>query len=267
MRKPFLFISIGLILIAGNLAAQEQENRRQFQVQTAAREALVFAPAKARSEKTPLVFAFHGHGGTMENASIAFHLHTLWPEAIVVYPQGVKTPGRLTDPEGKRTGWQARPGTQNDRDLKFFDVMLADLKKEFQVDENRIYATGHSNGGGFTYILWAERSDIFAAMAPSASTRFRELGPLKPKPVLHIAGERDDLVKFEWQKMTIETLKTLNKTSSAKDWPNGKYCKIYDSTDGPPVVALIHPGGHSYNREAPEAIVAFFKKFPEPVKP
>jgi polyhydroxybutyrate depolymerase len=266
MRTHLLF-GIGLVFIAGRLAAQDQENLMRFSVDQTQREALVFAPAKARTEKTPLVFVFHGHGGTMKNASSAFHLHTLWPEAIVVYPQGLKTPGRLTDPEGKRSGWQSRTGTENNRDLKFFDKMLADLKTEFQVDENRIYATGHSNGGGFTYILWAERSDIFAAVAPSASARFRELGALKPKPVLHIAGEGDKLVKYEWQKMTIDTIKTLNKTTSVKDWSNRKYCKIYESENGPPVVTLIHPGGHQFNLEAPAAIAAFFKEYSKTKKP
>ena len=266
MRTHFL-LSIGLVFIAGRLAAQDQANLRHFSVDQTQREALVFAPSKAKMEKTPLVFVFHGHGGTMKNASSSFHLHTLWPEAIVVYPQGLKTPGRLTDPEGNRSGWQARAGTENNRDLKFFDKMLEELKSEYQVDENRIYATGHSNGGGFTYILWAERSDIFAAMAPSASARFRELGVLKPKPVLHIAGEGDRLVKYEWQKMTIETLKTLNRTNSVKDWPKGKYCKIYESENGPPVVTLIHPGGHQFNREAPAAIAAFFKEYSKTIKP
>jgi polyhydroxybutyrate depolymerase len=67
--------------------------------------------------------------------------------------------------------------------------------------------------------------------------------------------------------MTIETLKTLNRTNSDKDWPKGKYCKIYESENGPPVVTLIHPGGHQFNREAPAAIAAFFKEYSKTKKP
>ena len=88
----------------------------------------------------------------------AYHKH--WPEAIAVYMQGLNTPGVLTDPEGKRPGWQKRVGDQNDRDLKFFDAVLATLKKDYRVDEKRVYATGHSNGGAFTYLLWAARGDV-----------------------------------------------------------------------------------------------------------
>ena len=75
----------------------------------------------------------------------------------------------MSDSVGRGAGSQASAGAQEDRDLKFFDAMLADLIKEGRVDERRVYATGHSNGGAFTYLLWAERGDVFAAFAPSAS--------------------------------------------------------------------------------------------------
>ena len=102
------------------------------------------------------------------DAARSFGYHTLWPEAIVVYMQGLPTPGK-TDPDGKQPGWQRLAGDQQDRDFKFFDAVLADLKKDYKVDAKRVYATGHSNGGGFTYLLWSTRGDIFAAMGPSAA--------------------------------------------------------------------------------------------------
>lgn len=33
------------------------------------------------------------------------HIQTLWPEAIVVYPQGLNSPGPV-DPPGNKPGWQ-----------------------------------------------------------------------------------------------------------------------------------------------------------------
>src|SRR5262245_26421439 len=98
------------------------------------REALIYAPAKKTEGKVPLVFDFHGHGGTARHAARTHHFHETWPEAVVVYMQGLNTPGKLTDPEGKRTGWQHGPGDQQDRDLKFFDAVLASLKKDYAVD-------------------------------------------------------------------------------------------------------------------------------------
>ena len=224
------------------------------------REALLHVPAKAQTEPCPLVFGFHGHGGNMNNAARMYHVHTLWPEAIVVYPQGLNTKGQLTDPEGKKPGWQGGVGAEGDRDLKFFDVMLSTLEKEFKVDPKRIYSTGHSNGGGFTYLLWAERGDKFAAFGPSAAASRRALRDLKPKPMIHIAGENDPLVKFSWQKLTMEAVRRGNQCGEGTPWEGEKGCTLYRSKIGAPVVTFIHPGPHTYAGEAPALIVKFFKQ-------
>jgi polyhydroxybutyrate depolymerase len=147
-----------------------------------------------------------------------------------------------------------------DRDLKFFDVMLADLKVRYSVDTQRIYATGHSNGGGFTYLLWAERGQHFAAMAPSASAGSKEMKSLKPKPVLHIASESDPLVKYAWQDKSIQHLKKLNSCGAGKAWEINANCTVYPSSTGCPVVLALHGGGHKYPAEGPAIIVAFFKQ-------
>ncbi len=198
----------------------------------------------------------------MNQASRTFHYHTSWPEALVVYMQGLDTPGLLTDPEGKKPGWQSAVGNQGDRDLKFFDAVLASLQQDYKVDAKRLYATGHSNGGGFTYLLWAARGDRFAAVAPCAAAAPKLLGQLKPKPVLHLAGEQDPLVKFEWQQQTMDALRKLNDCGEAKPWEKG--CTIYASKLGAPVVTFIHPGKHEFPRDAPAIIVKFFKEHAKP---
>jgi len=245
-------------------AAIKDLTRREWMVNDVAREALLHIPAAAKDTPSPVVFAFHGHSGTMQRAAAMFHYHDLWPEAIVVYMQGLNTPGRLTDPEGKRPGWQNLPGLQGDRDLKFFDAVLASLKSEFKVDESRIYATGHSNGGGFTYLLWRTRGEVFAAVAPSAAAGpgamwAERLSDLKPKPVLHLAGQKDDLVKYDWQQQTMEALRKLNGCEmEGREW--AKWCTQYASPGGTPVVTLIHPGGHNFPAEAPALFVKFFQE-------
>jgi polyhydroxybutyrate depolymerase len=245
-------------------AALKDLTRREWTVGETAREALLHVPKTAKDELAPVVFAFHGHGGTMQRAAVMFHYHDVWPEAIVVYMQGLNTPGRLTDPEGKKPGWQNVPGAQDDRDLKFFDAVLASLKADYKVDDSRIYATGHSNGGGFTYLLWRTRGDVLAAVAPSAASGpgaewAKRLADLKPKPVLHLAGEKDALVKYEWQQATMESLRKLNGCEpTGKEW--AKWCTLYPSKTDTPVITLIHPGAHNFPPEAPELFVKFFKE-------
>jgi polyhydroxybutyrate depolymerase len=204
----------------------------------------------------------------MQRAAAMFDYHHVWPEAIVVYMQGLNTPGRLTDPEGKKPGWQHSWGAQEDRDLKFFDAVLASLKADYRVDERRIYSTGHSNGGGFTYLLWRTRGDVFAAVAPSAAAGpgnewTRHLAALKPKPVMHLAGEQDPLVKYEWQLKGMEELRKINGCEAmGTEW--GKWCTLYPSKTGTPVITLVHSGGHNFPPEAPELFVKFFKEHAKP---
>src|SRR5262245_17824515 len=119
-------------LMAALMTATGDPQRMEWTVGGGVRGGLVCAPGREGSGPPPLVFGFHGHGGSMQNAARSFKIHEVWPEAVVVYLQGVPTPGRLTDPDGKRAGWQAAAGDHEDRDLKFFDVVLASLKEKFK---------------------------------------------------------------------------------------------------------------------------------------
>jgi polyhydroxybutyrate depolymerase len=250
-----------LPLLALALSAAPEPTKHEFIVGDDKREALIYVPAKS-DKPPPVVFAFHGHGGTARHAARTFAYHTHWPEAVCVYMQGLPTPGQLTDPEGKKAGWQAKAGDQGDRDLKFFDEVLKTLKKDHAIDDKRVYSTGHSNGGGFTYLLWAQRGDVFAAVAPSAAAA-RYAKDLKPKPCLHVTGEKDPLVKPEWQKATTDAVRKVNGCDAdGKSWEKaGKLAgTVYESKGGTPFVAVVGPGGHEFPSDAPKLIVQFFQQ-------
>jgi len=235
--------------------------RREWTVDSVTRQAFIVIPDKAATSPAPVVFGFHGHGGSMQNAARSFRIHHLWPEAIVVYMQGLNTPGQLTDPEGRKAGWQKQKGDQKDRDFKFFDAVLSSLKKDFLVDDKRVYSMGHSNGGSFTYLLWAERPDVFAALAPSGALSLQSRRTLKPKPMLHIAGDNDPLVKFAWQSMMIDSVKKLNQCAeTGVSWEG--VCTQYPSKIDAPVVTYITSGRHAFPKEAPALIVKFFQQHP-----
>ncbi len=255
---------LAALLVPAFAALAAEPRPQEFTVDGVKRQAMVYAPESAKEAPAPLVFVFHGHGGNMRNTIRSFHIHELWPEAVVIYPQGLNTPGRLTDPEGKKPGWQSGPGDQGDRDLKFFDAMLAEAKARVKIDDKRIYSTGHSNGGGFTYLLWAMRGEVFAAMAPSGAAAAKSRDLLKPKPVLHIAGEKDPLVKYEWQKLMIDGLLKLNQCGEGGAWEKNEKCTAYPSAIGAPVVTAIHPGGHEFPKQAPAVIVQFFQSHSRP---
>jgi polyhydroxybutyrate depolymerase len=233
-------------------------HHEQFEVEGAMRDAFVYVPASARRTPAPVVFVFHGHGGTAETAAAQFHMSQHWPEAISVYMQGLKT-FSPRDKKSEQPGWQTVAGEYQDRDLKFFDAVLARLIGRLKVDKKHVYATGQSDGGRFTYLLWSARGDSLAAVAPSEAPRAQTfLSKLHPKPVLNIAGEKDTLVPLEKQKEVIEALRKLNGCgTSGRKW--GRYGTLYASVSGTPVITFIHPGGHELPDFVPGAITRFFQ--------
>lgn len=235
--------------------------RMTWKIADANREALVYVPENP-GRNLPLVFIFHGHGGRPEHPARRLNIHEKWPESICVYPLGLPTPIPILDPEGKFSGWQKSIGDQQDRDLQLFDAVLKTMNSDYSIDQNRVYSTGHSNGGHFTYLLWAARGDKLAAVAPIASTHeLRDFKLMKPKPVLHIAGEQDPIVKFRFQERTMEVIRSLNECE--REGTKAGICTEYTSALGTNVVTMIHSGGHEIPDEAGQRIVDFFQSYPK----
>lgn len=218
------------------------------------REAIVYTPA-TENGKIPVIFSFHGHGDTMENFQ-EVDIQYAWPEAVVVYPQGLPT-SRSGEPA--LPGWQTQRGTYGDRDLKLVDQMLATLRMKYRVDDSRVYATGFSNGAMFTYLLWAERPKVFAAFAPVAARLMPSVSLKVPKPLLHIAGRNDAQIPFEAQKKAIEVARHVDGVSD-QGIACGVNCTFYSSAIGSPVMTVFHGGGHEYPEWTSELIVKFFKE-------
>jgi polyhydroxybutyrate depolymerase len=227
------------------------------------REALVYAPKLTDvGKQLPVIFAFHGHGGNMKGTSQQMHLQILWTDAIVVYPQGL--PSKSThDPNADRPGWQIEKGTNGDRDLKFFDAMLDTLKQNYTVDNTRIYSTGFSNGGNFSYLLWAERSNVIAAIGEVAGRLAETESLTTPRAFLAVAGTADTTDPFAVQQQSIETAKKVDNANVAGQ-SCGQSCTFYQSTSQTPVKTFIHSGGHVYPPWAPAEIVKFFKNHKQP---
>jgi polyhydroxybutyrate depolymerase len=252
------FVASILALFAAITLHAQELKRMEVTVDGVVRFALVHTPAQT-TEPAPLVLAWHGHGGGALQASRSFRIHKEWPQAVVVYPEGVPTAGK-TDPAGVKRGWQKTPDDFSGRDLKFFDALFAQVKKDAIIDPKRVYSTGHSNGAAFTYLLWGARPDTFAAIAPSAGA-FRPAFAGKPIPVIQFAGEKDEIVPFRIQQLCLQTTKRINGCATeGKPWGETKGATLYPSEKGAPLVSYIHSGGHAYPTEAPALIVRFFKE-------
>lgn len=265
------FIASLLLTLAGGLAFNLKSKARAFRfaggvvqktftVDGVERTAIVYAnSAPASKTGAPVVFFFHGHGGTSQFIDRRYQLHTLWREAVCVYPQGLTGVQGITDPEGKKTGWQKNPGELGDRDVKFFDAMLAELQKEYKIDASRVYVMGHSNGGRFVNVLWNMRGDKLAAICSVAGHGGAMIENAKPRPVFMIAGEKDPLVPFEGQKRAMDIVRKVLKTDATKARTEG-LMTTEPGAGGTELVTYIHSGGHEFPKEALPAILAFFQR-------
>lgn len=266
-RLPLLAL---LAAALGSTASSQQLETWTLSVDGVERTALVHLPEAARSggpepgEPAPLVLAFHGHGGRARVFARQFGLQREWPEAIVAYPQGLPTPVRLVDPQGKRSGWQMRAGDQGDRDLALFDALLERVESEAAVDADRIHVTGHSNGGSFTYLLLEERAAVLASVSPSASGKGRGSGgdASREVAVLHAGSPDDRLVRWTWQEAALRGLRRARGCGEGEPWELDPRVIRFPAEKGADVLLFEHGGGHRHNRAHAGLAVRFFKSHP-----
>ncbi len=252
-------ICAAIVGVVGSIAFAAEPVPTKWTVDGIEREALIYLPVSSAKSKPPVIFGFHGHGGNMHFAARGMAFQDHWPQAIVVYPQGLPTAGIVLDREGKLPGWQREPGQEGDRDLKFVDAMLTSLREKYSIDENRIYATGFSNGGIFTYLLLSQRPNVFAAFAPGGAVLLPGVSLTQSRPVLHYGGKSDRLARFDKQQATIDQVRKFNGCIE-KGQSCGASCTLYPSNKGAVVETFIHPYGHFYPPAVTEIIVRFFKE-------
>ena len=252
------------------LAAKAPEGfvEKTWTVDGVKRTALVRVPTGV-SGPLAVVFGWHGHGGRSTHSAGRWGYAEIDTASILVFPQGLPTVSPLVDKEGRMPGWQTSVTSEGGRDIKLFDTILADLKKQHAVDDRRIYSMGHSNGAAFSYLLWQARPEVLAAIGSVAGSLRGDGKPTSSLSVIHVAGEKDPLVKFTWQQATFAAVKRFNGCSEeGKPWAKEGVLEatIYASSKGAPLVTAIHGGGHEYAKGSTELIVRFFKENPKPAK-
>lgn len=139
----------------------------------------------------PLVFVLHGGGGNIENAEKMSNMSILADKEgfIVVYPQGIFTTWN---------GWTCcgYAVEKNINDIRFFDEMIIKIKEEYSIDNNKIYASGFSNGGFMAYRLACEMSEDFAAVGVVAGSLTGTCNPSKKVSVIIFHGLDDENVPY-----------------------------------------------------------------------
>jgi dienelactone hydrolase len=206
----------------------------------------VFVSSKiTKDKKAPLVLALHGfsgnHGTFMRTAAVDAAEEGGY---ILVGAMGYSPSGSFGMPFGGRgpaPGPAAPAGGRGGRgapiggtavtdaakvaELSEKDAMnvLEMARKEFNVDDRRIYLMGHSLGGGGALHMGEKYADIWAAVAPLAPAAFgfqwSAESKLKNVPLLIMQGEADTTVRPASSQALADQLNALNFKCEIKIMP------------------------------------------------
>ena len=163
------------------------------------REYFIHVPeADADSTPLPLVLNFHGYTSTAET-NLGYTGLQPFAESekfIAVYPQGT-----VLASTGE-THWNSKssaiPSAADD--IGFVETLLDELEETRNIDTDRIYAIGMSNGGMMSYLLACRLSQRIAAITSVTGTMTVDSGTCtgsRPVPVMQIHGIEDAVVPFD----------------------------------------------------------------------
>lgn len=203
--KHLIFLTIIFVLFStcsttkvANYRAQVTEHKLIWQGYE--RTYLVHLPPKEKMKHdVPLLFHLHGGGGTSYGCmSLTFGRFNELADKegfIVVYPQGFEKQWN----DG-RTG-EFRTNEQLDIDDTGFIIQIVnELKKNYLIDEDRIFTAGMSNGGFMSSRLICDRPDIFKGAAIITATLskdyFSKCKPSHSTAVIIMNGTDDPLVPY-----------------------------------------------------------------------
>jgi len=236
-------------------AACEQKT---IPVQGVNRSGYVCPPSVATTGLVPTVLAFHGRDSNGKSMADATQIHAAWPEALVVYLDGLTGNPGPNDPTGSKPGWQIDPGDQGDRDVAFADATLDAAIQYFKADPKRVFAVGHSNGARMVGILWSLRPQRFKALAFSAAQADTLIQTAEPRSVFMGMGLADDVVPFATQQPSIQYAATRFGIPCAGSTEAAGITLVRNGS-GIELMPYIHNGGHVWPAEQTALIVAFFK--------
>ena len=150
---------------------------------------------------------------------------------------GARGAGPGAGPGGGARGASTVLGTPNaTSQMSEKDVMnvLDMMRKEFNVDENRIYIMGHSMGGAGAMYLGVKHASIWAgigAMAPATAPaginpNNYPLDPAKNVPFVIVQGDQDTLVPVAGARLWIDKMKELNITHQYVEVAGGDHGSV-----------------------------------------
>lgn len=192
-KKLFLFLFISSVYI---LDAQTTiidsiyigSQYRSFRLYVPA----IYTGATAR----PLILNLHGYTSNALQQQYYSNFEPIADTAnfLMVYPQGTKD-------DSNQPYWNAGFSTTQVNDIEFLSALIDSLDLTYNINLNRVYSTGMSNGGFMSHTLACELSNRITAIASVTGSIFTtqygsNCHPARAVPVMQIHGTADATVPY-----------------------------------------------------------------------
>jgi polyhydroxybutyrate depolymerase len=160
----------------------------------------VIVPDGLSDEPAPLVVVLHGYSGTadVQQQYFRFQEEAAARGAILAYPDGTTNQRDLQF-------WNATEACCNFfgadvDDVAYLSAVVDHVRSLHAVDPQRIYLTGHSNGGFMSYRMACERADLFAAVVSLAGATYvdpDDCAPSEPVSIAQVHGTLDEVIAYD----------------------------------------------------------------------
>ena len=146
-----------------------------------------------------MLLNFHGYGGTAARFMEEADLRPLADEDgfVLVYPQGTRL-------EGSPHWNSAAPSEDNKSDAEDFgyvELLIDTIAGSYEIDADRVYAAGYSNGGMMAFGVACYLGDRFAAVGSVSGAMLEDIGvsctPSRPTSVITLHGTDDSVLPYE----------------------------------------------------------------------
>ncbi|MFK7951158.1 MAG: PHB depolymerase family esterase [Saprospiraceae bacterium] len=282
--KSLFIIGFFLIIIFSNCekSCDKIQYCNEFEHDGMMRNYLLYLPENIQ-ENAALIFVLHGYTGTAERLMEHSKFNALADKHgfVVCYPKGVNDKYR-------NSHWDADLEISETDDVGFLSNLAKALQEKYELNVNRTFVCGMSNGGYMSYTLACRASKTFRAVASVTGTMsektWNDCENAASIPILQIHGIADDVVPIDGSMTTDDGWGNAPKMDSIMDfWANKNHCLIKDTTfvtsktnaylyqncvDSNEVwYYKIEDYGHSWpvkedaNFEASEVIWTFFSQF------
>jgi phospholipase/carboxylesterase len=179
----------------------------------------LYVPENYTSDRQwPLIICLHGGYGE------GF-------EYIWTWLRSARTRGYiLLSPKSFGETWSMTMGSADTRSVM---QMLDEVAAAYAIDRSRIYLTGLSDGGIFTYIMGLERHEIFAGLAPVAGALHMAADPMlrtgtgRELPIFVIHGVHDFIFPVTFTRQTNQLLGSLGYNVKYEELPDWGHALTY----------------------------------------